>query len=175
MGAASHGLCHRIGPPRPFCSRARVDRAMVDAPYRWHHENLAGVDVLPNNPPWQFLQNNLSSWAPPAMVSTAAYGPSAAIDRAKGNALYCQCHEKGAGRLLEGEGRRKHGKGWRNGYTTARDSAALWRWTAQRGVRRQLLEGKGRRKRGKGRHDGYRTARDASAAFVCRESDLSSF
>jgi hypothetical protein len=26
-----------------------------------------------------FLQNNLSSWAPPAKVSTAAYGPSAAI------------------------------------------------------------------------------------------------
>ena len=68
-----------IGPPRPFRSRARVDRAMVDAPYRRHHENLAGVDVLPNNPPWQFLQNNLSSWAPPAMVSTAAYGPSVAV------------------------------------------------------------------------------------------------
>jgi hypothetical protein len=41
-----------IGPPRPFRSRVRVDRAMVDAPYRRRHENLAGVDVLPNNPPW---------------------------------------------------------------------------------------------------------------------------
>jgi hypothetical protein len=52
---------------------------MVDAPYRRRHENLAGVDVLPNNPPLRFLQNNSSSWAPPAMVSTAAYGPSAAV------------------------------------------------------------------------------------------------
>ena len=68
-----------IGPPRPFHLRARIDRAMVDAPYRRCHENLVGVDVLPNNPPWQFLQNNLSSCAPPAMVSTAAYGPSAAV------------------------------------------------------------------------------------------------
>jgi hypothetical protein len=40
-----------IGPPWPFRSRARVDRAMGDAPYRRRHENLAGVDVLPNNPP----------------------------------------------------------------------------------------------------------------------------
>jgi len=68
-----------IGPPRPFRSRAHIDRAMVDAPYRRRHENLAGVDVLPNNPPWHFLQNNSSSWAPPAMVSTAAYGPSTAL------------------------------------------------------------------------------------------------
>ncbi len=68
-----------IGPPRPFHLRARVDRAMGDAPYRRRHENLAGVDVLPNNPQLQFLQNNSSSWAPPAMVSTAAYGPSAAV------------------------------------------------------------------------------------------------
>jgi hypothetical protein len=52
---------------------------MVNTPYRRRHENLAGVDVLPNNPPWQFLQNNSSSWAPPAMVSTSAYGPSAAV------------------------------------------------------------------------------------------------
>ena len=66
-----------IGPPRPLRSRAHVDRAMVDAPYRQPHENLVGVAVLPNNPPLQFLQNNLSSWAPPAMVSTA--GPSAAV------------------------------------------------------------------------------------------------
>ena len=44
-----------IGPPRPFRSRVRVDRAMVDAPYRRRHENLAGVDVLPNNPPWRFF------------------------------------------------------------------------------------------------------------------------
>jgi len=46
--------------------------------------------------------------------------------------------------LLEGEGRREHGKGWRDGYTAARDGAALWRWTAQR-------------------HDGYTTARDGTA------------
>ncbi len=44
-----------IGPPRPFRSRARVDRAMGDAPYRQRHENLAGVDVLPNNPPRRFF------------------------------------------------------------------------------------------------------------------------
>jgi hypothetical protein len=69
----------RSWPRRPFRSRARVDRAMVDAPYRRRHENLAGVDVLPNNPPWRFLQNYSSFWAPPAMVSTAAYGPSAAV------------------------------------------------------------------------------------------------
>ena len=68
-----------IGPPRLFRSRARVDRAMVDAPYRRRHENLAGVDVSPNNPSWRFLQNNSSSWAPPAMVFTAAYGPSTAV------------------------------------------------------------------------------------------------
>jgi hypothetical protein len=39
-----------IGPPRPFLSRAHVDRAMGNAPYRRCHENLVGVDVLPNNP-----------------------------------------------------------------------------------------------------------------------------
>jgi hypothetical protein len=68
-----------IGPPRPFCSRARVDRAMGDTPYRRHHENLAGVDLLPTIHHGIFLHNNSSSWAPPAMVSTAAYGLSAAI------------------------------------------------------------------------------------------------
>jgi hypothetical protein len=52
---------------------------MIDAPYRRRHENLAGVDVLPKNLPLRFLQNNSSSWAPPAMVSTAVYGPSAAV------------------------------------------------------------------------------------------------
>jgi len=40
-----------IGPPRPFRSRAHVNRAMGDAPYRRRYENLEGVDVLPNNPP----------------------------------------------------------------------------------------------------------------------------
>jgi len=71
VGAAGHG--------GPFRLRARIERAMVDAPYRWRHKNLTGVDLFPNNPPWHFLQNNSSSWAPPAMVSTAAYGPSAAV------------------------------------------------------------------------------------------------
>ncbi len=42
-----------IGPPRSFRSRASVDRAMGNAPYRRHHENLTGVDVLTNNPPWR--------------------------------------------------------------------------------------------------------------------------
>ncbi len=68
-----------IGTPRPFHSSLRIDRAMFDAPYRWRHDNLAGVDVLPNNPPWRFFRNNSSSWALPAMVSIAAYGPSAAV------------------------------------------------------------------------------------------------
>ena len=44
-----------IGYRRPFCSRGHVDRAMGNAPYRWCHEILAGVDVLRNNPPWQFF------------------------------------------------------------------------------------------------------------------------
>jgi len=68
-----------IGPPRPFHSRARVDRAMGDAPFCRRHENLAGVDVLSTIHHGDFLQNNLSSWALPAMVSTAAYGPSATV------------------------------------------------------------------------------------------------
>ncbi len=68
-----------IGPPRLFCLRARVDRAMGDAPYHRRHENLAGVDVLPNNPPWLLVRKKLSSWAPPAMASTAAYRPSMAV------------------------------------------------------------------------------------------------
>jgi hypothetical protein len=72
-----------IGPPRPFRSKACVDRAMGNAPYHRRHENLAGVDVLPNNPSWQFFTKKSSSWAPPAMVSTATYGPSAAV-RLKG-------------------------------------------------------------------------------------------
>ena len=42
------------------------------------------------------------------------------------------------------------------------------------GVRWRLLEGEGRRECGTGRRDGYTTARDG-AAFVHRESDLSSF
>jgi hypothetical protein len=40
-----------IGPPWPFRSRTRVERAMGDDPYRRRHENLVGVDVLPNNQP----------------------------------------------------------------------------------------------------------------------------
>ena len=67
----------------------------------------------------------------------------------------------------------------REGASTARDGATA---TRRRGtarcdgdrVRWRLLEGKGRRERGKGRRDGYTMARDG-AAFVCRESDLSSF
>jgi hypothetical protein len=54
-GAAGHDLYHRIGPPRLFRLKAHVDRAMGDAPYRRRHENLAGVEILPNNPPWQFF------------------------------------------------------------------------------------------------------------------------
>jgi len=68
-----------IGPPRPFRSRKRVNRFVGDAAYERLHRNRAGVDVLPKNQPWQFLQNNLSSWPPPAMVSTTAYGPSVAV------------------------------------------------------------------------------------------------
>jgi len=44
-----------LGCPCPICLRAHVDKAMGNAPYRRRHENLAGVDVLPNNPPWQFF------------------------------------------------------------------------------------------------------------------------
>ncbi len=39
-----------IGHPRLFFARAPVDRSIVDAPYSRCHGNLAGVDVLPNNP-----------------------------------------------------------------------------------------------------------------------------
>ena len=75
-----------IGRPRPFCSRARVDRAMGGAPYRRRHENLAGWMYYPTIHGGDFLQNNSSSWAPPppAMVSTGstaayAYGPFVAV------------------------------------------------------------------------------------------------
>ncbi len=34
-----------VGCPRPFCSRARVYRAMGDPPYRRRHENQAGGGV----------------------------------------------------------------------------------------------------------------------------------
>jgi hypothetical protein len=50
--AMASTAAYRPGPPRPFRSRASVDRAMGNAPYRRRHENLTGVDVLPNNPPW---------------------------------------------------------------------------------------------------------------------------
>ena len=40
-----------VGSPRPFCSKARVYRAMGNAPYRRRHENRAGGGVRPNNPP----------------------------------------------------------------------------------------------------------------------------
>jgi hypothetical protein len=52
---------------------------MGNAPFHWRHENLAGVDVLPTIHHGSFLQNNLSSWALQAMVSTAAYGLSATV------------------------------------------------------------------------------------------------
>ena len=70
---------------------------------------------------------------------------------------------------------RSHGKGRHDGYTAARDGAALQRWTARRHdgyttardvvalMARRLLEGKGRREHGKGRHDGYTAARDGAA------------
>ena len=38
---------------------ARIDRAMGLTPYRWHHENRVGVDVLPHNPPWQFFTKKI--------------------------------------------------------------------------------------------------------------------
>ena len=50
-----------VGHPRPLRSRARIDRAMGDAPYRWRHENRAGVDVLPNNPPWRLFRKTSNS------------------------------------------------------------------------------------------------------------------
>ena len=62
-----------VGRPRPICSRARVYRAMGNAPYRRRHENRVGGGVLPNNPPWLLVRKKLSSWALPAMASTAAY------------------------------------------------------------------------------------------------------
>ena len=65
-----------VGRLRPFCSTVLVDNAMGNAPYRRRHENRAGGGVEPNNPPWLVVS---SSWAPPAMASTAAYGPSAPV------------------------------------------------------------------------------------------------
>jgi hypothetical protein len=44
-----------MGRPHPFRSRARIERAMGNAPYRQRHENQVGGDVLPNNPPWQYF------------------------------------------------------------------------------------------------------------------------
>ena len=66
-----------MGRPHPFCSRAHVDRAMGNAPYRQRHENLAGGVYTPTIHHGNVLQNNSSSWALPAMAPTAAYGPSA--------------------------------------------------------------------------------------------------
>ena len=57
-----------------------------------------------------------------------------------------------ARRLLEGEGRREHGKGRRGSYTTARDGAALRRWMALR-------------------HEGYMMARDGRAQHVSTARD----
>jgi len=66
-----------LGCPCPICLRAHVDKAMGNAPYRRRHENLAGVDVLPNNPPWQFFTK--------LFVILGA-------DRAMREDLYRQCH-----------------------------------------------------------------------------------
>jgi hypothetical protein len=70
-----------IGPPRPFRSRARVDRAMGDAPYRRCHEIERGVVYDPTIHHLLRVRKKSSSWAPPApaMASTAAYRPSAAV------------------------------------------------------------------------------------------------
>ncbi len=64
--------------------------------------------------------------------------------------IWC-CHppddtqrQRMARRLLEGKGRHEHGKGRHDGYTAARDGAALQQWTARW-------------------HDGYTTARDGAA------------
>jgi hypothetical protein len=67
-----------VGRPRPFCSRERVYRAMGDAPYRRRHENRAVV-YDPTIHHWLLVRKKSSSWALPAMASTAADRPSAAV------------------------------------------------------------------------------------------------
>jgi hypothetical protein len=47
---------------------------MGDAPYRRGHENLAGVDVLPNIPPWIFGRNKIVILIVPLEVATPSPG-----------------------------------------------------------------------------------------------------
>jgi hypothetical protein len=67
-----------IGPPRPFRSRVRVDKAMGDAPYRQRHENRAKVVYDPTIHHLLLVRKKSSSWAPPAMASPP-HRPSAAV------------------------------------------------------------------------------------------------
>jgi hypothetical protein len=68
-----------------------------------------------------------------------------------------------ARRLLEGKGRREHGKGWRNGYTAVRDGAALRRWTGA--TARRLHDGEGwRGATAMGCGDGSSKAREGASA-----------
>ena len=61
-----------IGPPRPFRSNGR--RPLPPAPRK-----SSGGGCITQQSTMTIFTINSSSWAPPAMVSTAAYGPSAAI------------------------------------------------------------------------------------------------
>jgi hypothetical protein len=77
---------------------------MGNAPYRRRHENLAGVDVLPNNPPWRFFYKLISHpghrqpWSPPPhMGRPRPLRSIVRIDRAMGNAPYRRRHENQAG------------------------------------------------------------------------------
>jgi len=96
-------LLSPIGPPRPFCLRVCIDRAMGDAPDHRRHENLAGVDVLPNNPPtlifYKIIRHpgHRQPWSPPPPMGCPwPFRSRACVDRAMGNAPYCRHHENWA-------------------------------------------------------------------------------
>ena len=92
-----------IGPLRPFRSKACVDRAMGDAPYRRRQENLAGVDVLPTIHHGYLLEKNChpvrrQPWPlPPLMGRPRPFRSKARVYRAMGDAPYHRRHENRAG------------------------------------------------------------------------------
>ena len=80
LGAASHGLHHRLWAIR---ARSAQGRALTGS---WAMPPTVGTMKIERGVVYYskihhryFLQNNSSSWAPPAMPSTAAYGPSAPV------------------------------------------------------------------------------------------------
>jgi hypothetical protein len=80
MGVSGYGSFFCLWAVRTRSARGHVFTEPWATPHTAGPMKIKqGVVYIPTIHHGDFLQNNSSSWAPPAMVFTAAYGPSAAV------------------------------------------------------------------------------------------------